>query len=43
MHRLRIRAGFAALAVVLVATGCKWNGFGDPAIQSTTAPPATGS
>ena len=36
MHRLRIRAGFAALAVVLVATGCKWNGFGDPAIQSTS-------
>ena len=36
MHRFRIRAGFAALAVVLVATGCKWNGFGDPAIQSTT-------
>lgn len=36
MHRFRIRAGFAALAVVLVATGCKWNGIGDPAIQSTT-------
>ena len=36
MHRFRIRAGFAALAVVLVATGCKWTGFGDPAVRSTT-------
>ena len=36
MHRFRIRAGFAALAVVLVATGCKWNGFADSSIQSTT-------
>ena len=36
MHRFRIRAGFAALAVVLVATGCKWTGFGDTGIRSTS-------
>jgi hypothetical protein len=36
MHRFRIRAGFAALAVVLVATGCKWTGFNDSGIQSTS-------
>jgi hypothetical protein len=36
MHRFRIRAGFAALAVVLVATGCKWNGFGDAGARSTS-------
>jgi hypothetical protein len=36
MHRFRIRAGFAALAVVLVATGCKFTGFGDSGIGSTT-------
>jgi hypothetical protein len=29
MHRLRIRAGVAALAVALVATGCKYTGWGD--------------
>jgi hypothetical protein len=36
MHRFRIRAGFAALAVVLAATGCKWTGFNDTGIRSTT-------
>ena len=36
MHRFRIRAGFAALAVVLVATGCKWTGFDDTGIRSTS-------
>lgn len=29
MHRLRRRAGVAALAVALVATGCKYTGWGD--------------
>ena len=36
MHRFRIRAGFAALAVALVATGCKWTGFNDAGVRSTT-------
>ena len=36
MHRFRIRAGFAALAVVLVATGCKWTGIDDTAARSTS-------
>ncbi len=36
MHRFRIRAGFAALAVVLIATGCKWTGFNDTNIKSTS-------
>jgi hypothetical protein len=36
MHRFRIRAGFAALAVVVVATGCKFTGFNDANISSTT-------
>ena len=34
MHRFRLRAGWAALAVVLVAAGCKWTGFNDPAARS---------
>jgi hypothetical protein len=36
MHRFRIRAGFAALAVVLVTTGCKWTGFDDAGVRTTT-------
>jgi hypothetical protein len=37
MHRFRIRAGWAALAVLVVAAGCKWNGYGDTGITTTTA------
>jgi hypothetical protein len=36
MHRFRTRAGLAALAVVVVASGCKWTGFGDSAVRSTS-------
>jgi len=35
MHRFRIRAGLAALVVVLVVTGCKWTGINVPAVRST--------
>jgi hypothetical protein len=31
MHRFRTRAGVAALAVALLATGCKWTGWGNTA------------
>jgi len=35
MHRFRQRAGFAALAVALVATGCKWTGWSDTASKNS--------
>ena len=36
MHRFRIRAGLGALALVVAATGCKYTGFPDAGITSTT-------
>jgi hypothetical protein len=36
MHRFRIRAGLAALALVVVATGCKFTGFDDTGIRTTS-------
>jgi hypothetical protein len=36
MHRFRTRAGLAALAVVIVASGCKYTGFGDSSVRSTS-------
>jgi len=36
MHRFRIRAGLAALALVVVATGCKFTGFNDTGIRTTS-------
>ncbi len=35
MHRLRTRAALAALAVALIATGCKWTGWSAPASKAT--------
>lgn len=34
MHRLRTRAVLAALAVALIATGCKWTGWSNTAAKS---------
>jgi hypothetical protein len=36
MHRFRIRAGLAALSLVVVATGCKFTGFNDTGIRTTS-------
>jgi hypothetical protein len=36
MHRFRIRVGFAALALVVVATGCKFTGFADSGVRTTS-------